>query len=108
MKLIEALQLVARQPAEGAPFHVYLACGFMPLHLRILLAAHLASRLGHRRVEIGEGIYGDLFGNINSGLKSSADAIACTVEWSDLDGRLGVRSLGGWRTSALEDILSGV
>ena len=39
--ITEALRILQRAP-EGAPrYHVGLACGFTPLHLETLLAAHL-------------------------------------------------------------------
>lgn len=105
MKLIDALELSKKPVAKGArSFHVILACGFTPLHFRTFLAAELQERLPGRRVSIETGLFGDLAGNIERLQTIAADAFVVVIEWSDLDPRLGIRGLGGWRPSRLEDI----
>jgi FkbH-like protein len=105
MKLIDALEVLKQPIAEDAPLlKVYLACGFTPLHLQTFLAAQLKSRLPQYRVEIDTGLFGDLFGNIERLEPSGVHALAVVVEWADLDPRLGIRRLGGWRPSNLPDI----
>ncbi len=105
MKLAEALKLVnAASSSDAEKFTVYLACGFLPLHLTTFLTAHLAQRLPNRAVEIQTGLYGDLPGNLAQLAKSNAHAGAVVIEWSDLDPRLGLRRLGGWGPNVLPDI----
>ncbi|QNI33498.1 HAD-IIIC family phosphatase [Alloacidobacterium dinghuense] len=105
MKLIDALQVSQSPAGEGWPeLRIFLACGFTPLHLHTFLAAHLRSRLPGVRPEIRTGLFGDLFGNIERLKSSEADLLVVALEWSDLDPRLGIRSLGGWRPSDVADI----
>jgi FkbH-like protein len=107
LRLIEALSILRQTPAESgpAPFRVHLACGFTPLDLKTFLAAHTIQCLQGRPVEVGTGLYGDLTGNLERLQTGSHDALAVVVEWADLDPRLGLRSAGGWRSSALNDIV---
>jgi len=105
MNLVEALELLAQPVLKDDPdFQVFLACGFTPLHLQTFLAAQLRIRLLRRRVGISTGLFGDLTGNIERLEPSGVHALAVVVEWGDLDPRLGIRSLGGWRPSNLPDI----
>jgi FkbH-like protein len=105
MKLSEALKISQTDPGPGAEkFRVYLACGFTPLHLATFLAAHLRLRVPSRDVEIQTGRYGDLTGTLARLRESSGDAAALVLEWSDLDPRLGLRSLGGWEPRVLADV----
>jgi len=109
VKLIDALEVLKRSVADDAPeTKVYLACGFTPLHLQTFLAAQLRIRLPRQRVEINTGLFGDLTGNIERLEPSGVHALAVVVEWGDLDPRLGIRSLGGWRPSNLSDIAESV
>ncbi len=109
MKLVDALRIVQRPARDaGEPFTVALACGFEPLHLRTFLAAELIERLPGARVDVHTGLFDDLPGNIERAAGSGADAIAVVIEWADLDPRLGLRRLGGWRTGQLEDIVTRV
>lgn len=103
MKLIEALNILRRPSAENSPeLKVFLACGFEPLHLRTFLAAHLCqSHSG--KVEVETGLFGDLYGNLERLDPGSVHALIVVLEWQDLDPRLGVRNLGGWRPSDLKD-----
>jgi FkbH-like protein len=106
MKLVEALEILQRPAIEDAlPFSVSLACGFEPLHLRTFLAAELTERLPRARVEVGTGMFDDLPGNIERATGSSADAIAVVIEWPDIDPRLGLRRLGGWRASDIAEVV---
>ena len=106
MKLVEALEILHRPGAEDAsPFSVSLAAGFEPLHLRTFLAAELTIKLPRARVDVGAGTFDDLPGNIERAARSEADAIAVVIEWPDLDPRLGLRRLGGWRLPDVADIL---
>ncbi len=106
MKLITALQVSQTPTGEGWPeLRIFLACGFTPLHLHTFLAAHLRNRLPGVRPEIRSGLFGDLIGNIEHLNSSEADVLVVALEWSDLDQRLGIRSLGGWRPSDLVDIV---
>jgi FkbH-like protein len=107
MKLIEALTIL-REPApdHGAPLHAYLACGFTPLHLETLLAAELRKGAPERPVELTTGLFGDLLGNLDRASASDADVAVVVLEWGDVDPRLGLRSLGGWRVDDLAHVLS--
>ncbi|MEO8429920.1 MAG: HAD-IIIC family phosphatase [Acidobacteriota bacterium] len=106
MKLIDALAISRRPAAQDAPVtRVSLACGFTPLHLETHLLAHLKLRRPDREVVLTSGLYGDLVGNLER-LENDVMDACIVVEWADLDPRLGLRSLGGWRPSSLSDILS--
>ena len=106
MKLIEALAIIQRPvPEHAAPFRVFLACGFTPLHLQTFLTAALRERLAMMRVEISTGLFGDLPGNIERLPIAECDALVAVMEWQDLDPRLGIRNLGGWRVADLPDII---
>ena len=106
MKLIEALEILKRPPAEAAPeLKVFLACGFTPLHLQTFLTAHLRRLLPQARIEIRTGLFGDLMGNIERLDPFDIDCIVVPLEWTDLDSRLGIRTLGGWRPADLTDIV---
>ncbi len=106
MNLIEALETLRTSPPKGtATYNVYLACGFTPLHLQTFLSAHLRKALPLGEVEITTGLYGDLKGNLDRLECGKCDAIAAVVEWQDMDSRLGIRNLGGWRVTDVEDIV---
>ena len=108
MKLARALEIVQRAPGHaGEPFTVALACGFEALHLETFLTAELAEQLPQARVSVRTGRFDDLAGNIERAGGSGAGAIAVVVEWADLDPRLGLRRLGGWRTDQLDGIVAG-
>lgn len=105
MKLISALDLLKRPVADTAPeFKTFLACGFTPLHLHTFLGAELRTLLPDRRVSIHTGLFGDLIGNLERLDGSGYNSVAVVVEWGDLDSRLGIRNLGGWRSTSLPDI----
>jgi FkbH-like protein len=108
MKLNEALRAVAA--ARGLPIrhHLFLACGFEPLHLPVFLQAHYLARFPGSELGVISGLYGDLEGNIDRALQSEATAAAVVLEWSDLDSRLGLRSTGPWGVARQEEILADV
>ncbi len=109
MKLAEALKIVQVAPPPNAEnFSVYLACGFLPLHLATFLEANLRQLLPKGRIEIQTGLYGDLAGNLER-LKNAEVAAGIVVfEWADFDPRLGLRSLGGWGPNVLAKIIADV
>jgi FkbH-like protein len=109
MKLAEALQVVQQEPVEGAkPFNVALVCGFTAHHAQIFLTAHLRTLFADRQVAVKAGLYGDFLGNLERFSKSSFEAMAVMLEWSDFDARLGIRQAGGWSPAQLPDILATV
>ncbi|MBV9499429.1 MAG: hypothetical protein JO138_08635, partial [Acidobacteriaceae bacterium] len=106
MNLIDALELLKQAVPENSQlFRVFLACGFTPLHAKTFLAAHLRKCFPYRRVQIETGIFGDLAGTLEGLAAGNLDAVAVLIEWSDLDARLGIRSLGGWHQANLPDIV---
>jgi FkbH-like protein len=106
MKLIEALTIANRQQRSDATSRRFaLVCGFTPLHLLTFLKAYLQTEFPADAIEITTGLYGDLPGNLDRLQQQDAQSAAVVVEWSDLDPRLGMRDLGGWRPSVLPDIL---
>ena len=106
MNLLDALELLKQPISEPASDReLFLACGFTPLHLKTFLAAHLRLFSPKARIGIGTGLYGDLVGNLER-LRPSAGLTVCVViEWADLDPRLGVRSLGGWRSADIPGVV---
>ena len=106
MKLIEALELVRQDVSDGAsPFRVSLVCSFTPAHLQTFLHAYLRHELPTRSIAITPGLYGDFWGTLARVENESPDAAVLLLEWSDLDPRLGLRSLGLWTPAALDEIL---
>jgi FkbH-like protein len=106
MKLLEALEILKRPIGEAVSTReIFLSCGFTPLHLKTFLAAHLRTRFPQSWIEIKEGLYGDLPGNLER-LETAGGCEACVVvEWGDLDQRLGIRALGRWRPVDIPDIV---
>ncbi|HEY1575483.1 MAG TPA: HAD-IIIC family phosphatase [Terracidiphilus sp.] len=106
MNLIEALEMVKKPASENSPsLRIFFACGFTPLHLQTFLAAHLRNLRSTHRADVTTGVFGDLAGNLERLDGERYDAVAVAIEWSDLDPRLGVRTLGGWQLEKLPDIL---
>jgi FkbH-like protein len=107
VKLIDALAIIRRPLAQDAPLlRVFLACGFTPLHLQTFLTASLRERTSPERPEVTTGLFGDLAGNIERLQIEDCDVLVAVVEWQDLDLRLGIRNLGGWRVADLPDIVN--
>jgi FkbH-like protein len=109
MKLIEALEVLREaQPTQGGTFEIRLVCGFTPLHLETFLKARLRQALPDRKITIHIGLYGDFWGNLDRVEEIGMDATVVVIEWSDLDPRLGPRSLGSWQPSVLSEISENV
>lgn len=107
MKLMEALEIVREpQPPEAKALALCLVCGFNPLHLKTFMEAEVRRRMS-RKAEIHSGLYGDFWGNLDRAKEMDRDAVVITLEWADLDPRLGIRSLGGWSPSILPEIVEG-
>jgi FkbH-like protein len=105
MNLIEALEIMKQPAVESPSLRVFLACGFTPLHLQTFLAAHLRNLRSTPRADVTAGLFGDLAGNLERLDTEKYDALAVAIEWTDLDPRFGVRTLGGWQLEKLPDIL---
>jgi FkbH-like protein len=106
MRLAEALRILQQSPtANGGELKVALVCGFMPLHLHTFLAARLRLAFPQHRVEVEIGLYGDFLGNLERLSRGAAESVALVMEWSDLDPRLGLRNLNGWRQPGLSEIV---
>jgi FkbH-like protein len=106
MKLLEALEILKRPVvAAGSAREVFLSCGFTPLHFRTFLEAHLRTHFPTNRIQIKTGLYGDLAGNLERLEKAGGIEICVMVEWGDLDPRLGIRSLGNWRSADIPQIV---
>ena len=109
MRLSEALMLVKNHSAiEAASFRAFFVCGSMPLHLQTFLAARLHLAYPQRRIEVQTGFYGDFLGNLERLMRHPVDCGVVLLEWTDLDARLGLRSLGGWRLADFTEILDQV
>jgi len=105
LKLIDALELLNRPVSDNAPdLRIFLACGFTPLHMQTFLAAQLQILFPQHRIGINTGLFGDLIGNIMRLELSSVNSLVVVIEWGDLDPRLTIRNLGGWRPANLHDI----
>jgi len=107
VKLVDALEELKKPLAKDAPcFRGGLACGFTPLHFETFLRAHLRKRLPGKQVRLDTGLFGDLRGNLERLYKAPTEAQVVIIEWQDLDSRLGIRTLGGWRITDLSDIVN--
>ncbi len=106
MKLLEALTRAnGAAQVEGEPYELLLSCSFSPLHLETFLVAHLGQTLPQRRIEVRHGIYGSLLHNVQLAREQNAANIFVALEWFDFDPRLGIRSLGGWGSNEISDIV---
>jgi FkbH-like protein len=107
MKLIDALRVVkAMRLREGSVLRSGLAAGFNPLHLKTFLTAELSEAFTVYRIEIVDGLYGDLLGNIARLASGGFDYGFVLIEWSDLDSRLGLRNTARWSDNEVADILA--
>jgi FkbH-like protein len=104
MKLAEALKINQSAPPTAPSLRVALLCGFTPLHLETFLRAQLRKSFPDRAPQVQTGLYGDLIGSLHR--LADVSAAVVVIEWADLDPRLGLRRLGGWHPSQLEDILN--
>jgi FkbH-like protein len=105
MRLNEALQ-IAGQSGGVRKRDIHLLCGFTPLHLQTYVKAYLKLRFPEDSIQVNQGLYGDLEGNLDRALDQSADGAIVVIEWTDLDQRLGFRGTGGWRTQTIDDIVA--
>jgi FkbH-like protein len=108
MRITDALKIINGAPKDAKPFEVTLACGFTPLHLQTFLAAHLQQAMPDRRVAISTGLYGNLAGTIEGIKEGAGNNLAISLEWSDVDPRLGYRSPVVWDSTTVQDIESSV
>jgi FkbH-like protein len=109
MNLIEALEISRKPVAQDAKIlRIFLACGFTPLHLQNFLTAHLRQLFPKHRIEIKIGLFGDLAGSLERLDANGLDGLAVALEWSDLDSRLGIREMGGWKVSDVNEVVSSV
>ena len=106
MKLIEALEVMKRAESKATRLRIFLACGFTPLHLQTFLSAELLIRAPNKRPEIEKGLFGDLAGSIERLEPRGIETLVVVIEWSDIDPRLAARSLGGWRVSQMDSIIT--
>ena len=107
MKLVEGLNILESvKRRKGQPFTCFLATGMNPLHLKTFLAAELGLLYSDHRIEIQRGLYGDFLGNLDRFAYADADCGVVLMEWSDLDPRLGLRTVTTWSPSTCTDILS--
>jgi FkbH-like protein len=104
MKLVEALSLLQTADPADLPLPVALICGFTSQPLLTFLAAHMRLRVPGRRIEVLEGRFGDLTGNLERYLSAPCGFAAMVLEWADLDSRLGWRQHGGWGRARINDI----
>ena len=100
--------MIQAAPRDAEPFRVALVCGYTPLHVQTFLAAHLQLALPQRHVTVVPGLYGDVAGSLESLAHEAPDAVSLSLEWEDLDPRLGFRSSGQWGAEAVSDILTTV
>jgi len=109
MKLIEALAILkgAKDRSTGA-FTCFLATGFNPLHLNTFLTAELALLFTDQKIQIQNGLYGDLLGNVSRLEKAAVEVGIVVIEWADLDARLGIRSSALSSPSLCVDIVETV
>src|SRR5574340_319393 len=109
MKLVEALNTIKKaNTLEGEPFACFLATGLNPLHFSTFLAAELSLLFVDRRIQLQQGLYGDLLGNVSRLARADAEAGILLLEWADVDARLGVRSSSAWSPAVCADIVATV
>jgi FkbH-like protein len=109
MKLTEALDILKGiKSRKGELFTCFLATGVNPLHLNTFLAAELGLLFPDQRIEVQNGLYGDFVGNLRRLTNKKAHCGIVLMEWTDLDPRLGIRTVGAWSPSIYSDILSTV
>lgn len=106
MKITEALRILQSAPPDREVYRVFLACGFVPLHLETLLAAHLQQSLPQRRVSVVTGTYGNTSGSLEEFPAEAVHAVAVALEWPDADPRLDYRRSGAWGPRAMADAVA--
>ena len=109
MKLVEALNIVEGvKRRKDESFTCFLATGMNSLHLKTFLAAELSLIFPTSKIDIQQGLYGDFSGNLRRLANADADIGIVLMEWTDLDARLGIRTVGAWSPSVYPDILSNI
>ncbi len=107
MKLLEALNILeGTKRRKGRSFTCFLATGVNALHLRTFLAAEFSLIYLNERIDIQRGLYGDFLGSLDRLAGADADCGVVLMEWTDLDPRLGLRTVTTWSPSNCADILS--
>jgi FkbH-like protein len=105
LTLLEALEVLKEMTSPDSPtLDIHLACGFTPLHFQTFLNANLKRGFPEHKVSISAGVFGDLAGNLERLGKTQDSTVVAIIEWQDLDPRLGIRLLGGWRPDQLAEI----
>jgi len=105
MKLRDAVLLARSTAYKAGPAKIlHLTCGFSPLHLSTFLLARLSQRFPDHKWDIQVGQYGDLIEACHT--SSEVEAMLVVIEYADLDPRLGLRRLSGWKRDALQDTVS--
>jgi FkbH-like protein len=109
MKLVKALNILKGvRRRKGESFTCFLATAMNPLHLGTFLAAELSLLFRDQRIEIQSGLYGDFLGNLDRLARTDADCGIVLMEWTDLDPRLGIRSVAAWSEAVPKDILANI
>ena len=62
----------------------------------------------NHQLSLKTGLFGDLAGTLERLGEKPLDAAVVAIEWTDLDRRLGIRSLGGWGPQDLQNIVDTV
>ena len=109
VKLIEALQDPARARAGGG-YRLY-APTWRAASRRCTWRRSWQRAQGGRAGPPGRGrdraVFDDLLGNLErAGRRRTPTRSWSVVEWADIDPRLGLRSLGGWRADDVADIVA--
>jgi FkbH-like protein len=106
MRLSEAMQINQQPVLPGGRIRqIHLVCGFAPLHLGTFIKARTKLRFPGDEVNIIDGLFGDLEGNLQRAREHRCEGAIVVMEWSDLDDRLGLRASAGWGSQVLADIL---
>jgi FkbH-like protein len=101
--ITEALKAIHSVPRDTPRFQLSIVCGFTPVHLQTFLTARLQQKFSDRKVTPQTGLFGNAVGTLESLGAASADVVACVLEWSDLDPRLGFREGSQWGSAAISD-----
>lgn len=105
MTLADALQLARQAKQNARERRIFLVCGFEALHLVTFLQGHFARRFPAEQLVLETGLYGGLETSLVRAAESGAEAAVLTLEWADVDPRLGLRGTGGWGPRLEQDIV---
>jgi FkbH-like protein len=106
MNITQALEIIRNSPKGLRTFDLTLACGFTPLHLQTFLAAHLQRALPERKVNVIPGLYGSLVDTVKECSRNESPNLAITLEWADLDLRLGYRAFHLWDSGTVPELIA--